>query len=81
MLFHFDLQLGIAGGFDVVGVASGAEIEAAILAADEILAGPVLVITTASCRAVWKRAVPEWSPYKRNVRVVTPKDTITKAQL
>lgn len=54
---------------------------AAILAADDILAGLVLVITTASGRAVWKRAWPEWSPYARKVQVLTPKDKFDEANV
>lgn len=49
---------------------------AAIIAADYTLAGSVLVVTTASGRAVWRRAFPEWSVFRRPVQVLTPKDTL-----
>ena len=44
---------------------------AAILALDYAQAGRTLVITTASGRAVWKRAVPAWTAFGRTVQVAT----------
>ena len=44
---------------------------AAIMALDYAQAGRTLVITTASGRAVWKRAVPAWSAFGRTVQVAT----------
>lgn len=44
---------------------------AAIMAADLNLEEKVLVITTASGRAVWKRAFREWSPFDRDVQVIS----------
>jgi SWI/SNF-related matrix-associated actin-dependent regulator of chromatin subfamily A-like protein 1 len=43
---------------------------AAILAADLNLDRRILIVTTASGRPVWKRALPEWSDYGRLVRVL-----------
>lgn len=42
----------------------------AILAADMILARRIKVVTTASGRAVWRRAFADWSVMARSVRVV-----------
>ena len=43
----------------------------AIMASDDCLDNSVLVVTTASGRAVWKRAYREWSPYtSRRLRIV-----------
>ncbi len=42
---------------------------AAILAADMVGAERILVVTTASGRAVWNRAFKQWSVYNRNVHV------------
>lgn len=42
----------------------------AIIAADYILADTILVVTTASGRAVWRRDFPRWSNYNRPVRVL-----------
>jgi len=43
---------------------------AAIMAADLNLEEKVLIITTASGRAVWNRAFRDWSPYGRDVQVI-----------
>lgn len=43
---------------------------AAIMAADDILASRILVVTTASGRGVWQYQWPRWSHYKRTVEVV-----------
>ncbi|WP_439392597.1 helicase-related protein [Bradyrhizobium sp. PMVTL-01] len=43
---------------------------AAILAADFNLEQDILIVTTASGRPVWKRAVPQWSAFPRDVRVL-----------
>lgn len=43
---------------------------AAILAADRIGAVTILVVTTASGRAVWRRAFPAWSPFSRRITVL-----------
>ena len=43
----------------------------AILACDDVLAASVLVVTTASGRAVWERAWADWSPFRRSVQVMT----------
>lgn len=45
---------------------------AAIMAADLILARSILVVTTASGRAVWRRAVRDWSGLGRTVTLVDP---------
>ena len=42
----------------------------AILAADDILAKRILVVTTASGRPVWARAWRQWSQYPRSVEVL-----------
>lgn len=44
---------------------------AAIIAADYNLDHHILIITTASGRPVWRRAVPAWSDFGRSVRVLT----------
>lgn len=41
------------------------------MAADYDLAQSILVVTTASGRAVWRRAFAVWSPFGRKVQVVT----------
>ena len=46
---------------------------AAIMAADYVLAEKILTITTASGRAVWKRAFRDWSPFNRQVQVIDGK--------
>lgn len=43
---------------------------AAIMAADMNLEEKILVITTASGRAVWNRAFKQWSPFNRDVQVI-----------
>lgn len=43
---------------------------AAIMGADYIFARRVLTITTASGRAVWRRAVPSWSIFPHKVQIV-----------
>lgn len=48
----------------------------AIIAADYRFASPVLVITTASGRGVWRRGWAEWSAFGRKVQVLTPKDRL-----
>lgn len=50
---------------------------AAIIAADYVMAETILVVTTASGRAVWRRGFAEWSAFRRDVQIATPKDTIT----
>lgn len=47
---------------------------AAIMACDLTLAQSILVVTTASGRAVWRRAFGDWSQFPRTVSVLT-KDT------
>lgn len=43
----------------------------AIMAADDAMAESICVVTTASGRAVWKRAFGQWSPFKRErLRIV-----------
>ena len=44
---------------------------AAIMAADMLGLRKILVITTASGRAVWRRAWPEWCPTGYTTKVVT----------
>lgn len=46
---------------------------ASIMAADMILAGRILVVTTASGRAVWQRGFEDWSVLDRPVEIVTSK--------
>lgn len=46
---------------------------AAIMAADAILAHRILVVTTASGRAVWRKGFADWSVFGRSVEIVTPK--------
>lgn len=45
---------------------------AAIIAADYLLADRLLIVTTASGRAVWKRGLADWSVFPRDPQVVTP---------
>lgn len=45
---------------------------AAILGADYILARRILVVTTASGRAVWMKGFADWSPFCRSAAIVTP---------
>lgn len=45
---------------------------AAILGADYILARRILVVTTASGRAVWMKGFADWSPFGRSAAIVTP---------
>lgn len=49
----------------------------AILAADDNLESSILVVTTASGRAVWQRAFPAWSRFNRSVQVVTSAGPVT----
>lgn len=46
---------------------------AAIIAADLIVAQKILVITTASGRAVWLRGFADWSVFSRTALIATPK--------
>ena len=46
---------------------------AAIMAADYVLAEKLLIITTASGRPVWKRALTDWSPFGRTAQVLDGK--------
>jgi len=49
----------------------------AIVAADYVLANPILVVTTATARANWKREFGLWSPVPRKTFVAYGKrDTI-----
>src|SRR5690606_38161972 len=43
---------------------------AAIMACDDNLESSILVVTTASGRAVWERAWRDWSPFGRSVQVM-----------
>lgn len=52
-----------------------------ILAADDILASSVLVITTASGRPVWQRAFAQWSGFGRSVSVITSDKSDTAADV
>lgn len=49
---------------------------AAIMASDYIFARRILVVTTASGRAVWKRGFGQWSIFPRRVEILTPKDKL-----
>jgi SNF2 family DNA or RNA helicase len=49
---------------------------AAIIAADYCWADRILVVTTASGRAVWKRGFADWSAFPRQVQVLTPSDIL-----
>jgi SWI/SNF-related matrix-associated actin-dependent regulator of chromatin subfamily A-like protein 1 len=49
---------------------------AAIMAADRVSARNILVVTTASGRAVWKKGFADWSPLDRKTQIATPKDRI-----
>lgn len=49
---------------------------ASIIAADYLMVANILVVTTASGRAVWKRGFADWSPYGRKLQIVTPKDKL-----
>lgn len=54
----------------------------AIMAADYVLAENLLVITTASGRAVWRRAMDDWSPFGRTVQIIDGKrDLSPKTQV
>lgn len=53
---------------------------AALIAADGVLAENVLIITTASGRSVWARAVPQWTWLPRTVSVVKDRTNDTSAQ-
>lgn len=44
---------------------------AAVIAADYNLDRDILIVTTASGRPVWRRAIPQWSEFPRPVRVLT----------
>lgn len=46
---------------------------AAVIAADYVFADKILVITTASGRAVWKAGLPAWSRFGRRVQVIDSK--------
>src|SRR5688572_30007166 len=46
---------------------------AATIAADLIVAQKILVITTASGRAVWLRGFADWSVFSRTTLIATPK--------
>ncbi|AKR54366.1 DNA helicase [Devosia sp. H5989] len=48
----------------------------AIMAADYIFARRILVVTTASGRAVWKRGFGQWSIFPRRTEILTPKDNL-----
>jgi SNF2 family DNA or RNA helicase len=53
---------------------------AAIMAADMNLEEKILVITTASGRPVWNRAFRDWSPFNRDVQVISKAtDTLKSA--
>jgi SWI/SNF-related matrix-associated actin-dependent regulator 1 of chromatin subfamily A len=43
---------------------------AAIIAADLVMADTILVVTTASGRAVWKRGFADWSAFNRPLQVL-----------
>lgn len=45
---------------------------AAIMAADLVLAKRILVVTTASGRAVWRRAFGDWSTFRRPLTLIDP---------
>ena len=45
---------------------------AAIMAADMVLAKSILVVTTASGRPVWRRALGDWSVFRRPVTILDP---------
>lgn len=45
---------------------------AAIMAADIVLARRIVIVTTASGRAVWRKALTDWSAFGRSVEIVTP---------
>lgn len=49
------------------------------MAADLALAESVLVVTTASGRAVWRKGFADWMAFDRPVQIVTPKDTMAAA--
>ena len=51
---------------------------AAIMAADYAMAERVLVITTASGRPVWRRAMDAWSPYGRLTQVLDGKTPLRR---
>ena len=52
---------------------------AAIMAADMALADSVLVVTTASGRAVWRKGFADWTVFDRPIQIVTPKDQLALA--
>jgi SWI/SNF-related matrix-associated actin-dependent regulator 1 of chromatin subfamily A len=49
---------------------------AAIIAADYVFAQKILVVTTTSGRAVWRRGFAEWSTLGRKVQILGPKDKL-----
>ena len=49
---------------------------AAIMAADQVGARSILVVTTASGRPVWRRGFEEWSIFGRSCRILTSKDRL-----
>jgi SWI/SNF-related matrix-associated actin-dependent regulator 1 of chromatin subfamily A len=49
---------------------------AAIIAADYVLAQKILIVTTTSGRAVWRRAFADWSSFGRKVQILSPKDKL-----
>ena len=49
---------------------------AAIMAADQVGARSILVVTTASGRAVWRRGFEDWSIFGRSCQILTSKDRL-----
>lgn len=49
---------------------------AAIMAADQVGARSILVVTTASGRPVWRRGFEDWSVFGRSCQILTSKDRL-----
>lgn len=49
---------------------------AAIMAADQVGARSILVVTTASGRPVWRRGFEDWSIFGRSCQILTSKDRL-----
>ena len=49
---------------------------AAIIGADLVMAANILIVTTASGRAVWRKGIADWSVFPHQVQILTPKDAL-----
>lgn len=70
-LFLADRRFGILADEPRVGKTG-----AAIMACDYVMAKNILVVTTASGRAVWRKGFADWSDFNRPAQILTPKDKL-----